>query len=59
MEDFINSLSHLTEKEKSQMIEIRYLMREIYDKCHGKDLNIILNTLDLLKEFFLDQAKIR
>jgi hypothetical protein len=57
MDNFIDSLNHLNEEEKLQTKQIRVLMSEINLICQNKPLNVILNSLDLLKEFYIQKTK--
>lgn len=57
MEKFVDSQIHLNEEEKREVKEIRNLMRALMLECVGKDVVIILNALDFLKEFYLKVIK--
>lgn len=53
MEHIIDHCTHMKEDEKKQTKEIRKLYIELTECCEKYDLNVVLNSLDLLREFYL------
>lgn len=53
----IDQAPHLTDEEKIQTVEIFELVIELENYLKGRDGVIVLNALDLLKYFYLEEKK--
>lgn len=59
MNNIIDSCDHLSSQEKEEVKKIYLLVRKIEKVCQEQgDFNIILNALDLLKEYYMKQCEV-
>ena len=56
-EEKLSEIKNISDEEKNQAIEIRELMCILMASCIGYDSVVVLNALDLLKEFFLKERR--